>query len=60
MLAVAHNGIQAIELLNEDFPDVIIDTVIPHLDGISVLEKLSMDYGETRRVIILTALGGRL
>ncbi len=56
---VAHNGIQAIELLKEDTPDVIIlDLIMPHLDGIGVLEKLSIEYGEDRpRVIILTAFG---
>ncbi|MGB4504446.1 MAG: sporulation transcription factor Spo0A [Syntrophaceticus sp.] len=56
---VAHNGLQALELLTEEFPDVIIlDLIMPHLDGIGVLEKLSLDYGEDRpKVIILTAFG---
>ena len=33
-------------------------TGMPHLDGIGVLEKISMEYGEERpKVIILTAFG---
>ncbi|MDD2555373.1 MAG: sporulation transcription factor Spo0A [Syntrophaceticus sp.] len=56
---VAHHGLQALEMLTEELPDVIIlDLVMPHLDGIGVLEKLSMEYGENRpKVIILTAFG---
>ncbi len=56
---VAHNGLQALDLLHEKLPDVIIlDLIMPHLDGIGVLEKLSLDYGEDRpKVIILTAFG---
>lgn len=56
---VAHNGLQAMEQLAEDFPDVmILDLIMPHLDGIGVLERLSVNYeGEKPKVIILTAFG---
>lgn len=56
---VANNGLQALDMLTGELPDVIIlDLVMPHLDGIGVLEKLSMEYGENLpKVIILTAFG---
>jgi two-component system response regulator (stage 0 sporulation protein A) len=56
---VAYHGLQALEMLTEELPDVIIlDLIMPHLDGIGVLEKLSLEYGESRpKVIILTAFG---
>lgn len=56
---VAYHGLQALEMLAEELPDVIIlDLIMPHLDGIGVLEKLSLEYGESRpKVIILTAFG---
>lgn len=56
---VAYHGLQAVEMLAEELPDVIIlDLIMPHLDGIGVLEKLSLEYGESRpKVIILTAFG---
>jgi two-component system response regulator (stage 0 sporulation protein A) len=56
---VAHNGLQALEMLEQNKPDVmILDLVMPHLDGIGVLEKLAVEYeDESPKVIILTAFG---
>ena len=37
---VAYYGLQALEMLTEELPDVIIlDLIMPHLDGIGVLEN---------------------
>lgn len=56
--AVAHNGLQALEFLAQDMPDVmILDLIMPHLDGIGVLEKLALEYEVRPKVIILTAFG---
>lgn len=55
---IAHNGLQALELLNQEIPDVVIlDIIMPHLDGIGVLEKLCLDFEVRPKVIILTAFG---
>ena len=35
---VAHNGMDALGLINEQNPDVVVlDVIMPHLDGIGVL-----------------------
>ena len=55
---IANNGLQALELLAQEMPDVmIIDLIMPHLDGIGVLEQLNAEYEERPKVIILTAFG---
>jgi two-component system response regulator (stage 0 sporulation protein A) len=57
---VAHSGEEALEkLLGEgELPEILIlDLIMPRLDGIAVLEKLAL-LGESRpRVIVLSALG---
>jgi len=55
--AVAYNGIEALEAISNHQPDVVIlDIIMPHLDGIGVLEKLS-EFEERPKVILLTAFG---
>lgn len=55
---VAYNGLQALELLEEEFPDVIVlDVIMPHLDGLGVLEKISIQFEAKPKIIILTAFG---
>ncbi|MDN5346925.1 MAG: two-component system, response regulator, stage 0 sporulation protein [Clostridia bacterium] len=55
----AHNGHEALKLIQEQEPDIVIlDIIMPHLDGIGVLEKLQEINMETRpKIVILTALG---
>lgn len=55
----ANNGQQALELISETKPDVIIlDLVMPHIDGIGVLEKLQeMKLSERPKVIFMTSFG---
>ncbi len=55
----AYNGNQALEMIQEKEPDVIVlDIIMPHLDGIGVLENLNvMDLKKRPKVIILTTLG---
>lgn len=59
IIGVAKDGIEAIEILSQNTPDVmILDIIMPHLDGLGVLEKMhSLDIPETPKVIILSAVG---
>lgn len=57
LVGVAYHGNEALELIFQESPDVIVlDIIMPHLDGLGVLEKLQ---NEERRphVIILSAFG---
>lgn len=59
VVGTAYNGMEALELINLKFPDLLVlDIIMPHLDGIGVLEKLAnMDLENRPRVIMLTAFG---
>lgn len=59
MLGVAYNGVEALKMIQELNPDVVVlDIIMPHLDGIGVLEKLgNMNLTQRPKVIILTTLG---
>jgi len=59
LLGVAYNGVETLKMIQELNPDVVVlDIIMPHLDGIGVLEKLcSMTLTNRPKVIILTTLG---
>lgn len=59
IIGIAKDGIEAIEFLSKESPDVVIlDIIMPHLDGLGVLEKMnSMNMEKTPKVIILSAVG---
>lgn len=59
LVGVANNGVEALEIINNEQPDVVVlDIIMPHLDGIGVLEKLSQsDMPKRPKVIMLTAFG---
>lgn len=56
---IANDGMEALELIKEKKPDlVILDIIMPHLDGLGVLEKLNnMEIDKIPRVIVLSAVG---
>lgn len=56
---VAKDGREALELIQERKPDlVILDIIMPHLDGLGVLERLnSMNLDKIPRIIVLSAVG---
>ncbi|WP_227766037.1 sporulation transcription factor Spo0A [Zhaonella formicivorans] len=56
---IAYNGLEAVKLIQEINPDVVVlDIIMPHLDGIGVLEKLNnLCLPHRPKVIILTTLG---
>lgn len=67
LAGVAHTGAEAVELIGNVHPDVLIlDLIMPHVDGIGVLEHLTAQQGGQNghtghngrpRVIVLTAFG---
>lgn len=53
----AYNGKETLELIRENPPDILLlDIIMPHLDGLGVLEKLN-EMEEKPKVIMLTAFG---
>lgn len=59
LCGIAYNGVEALEMVEQLEPDILVlDIIMPHLDGIGVLEKLGgMSISQKPKVIILTALG---
>ncbi|MBO8127708.1 MAG: sporulation transcription factor Spo0A [Peptococcaceae bacterium] len=59
LVGTAYNGLEAVEIIEDKKPDVLVlDIIMPHLDGIGVLEKLSSGLLMHRpKVIMLTAFG---
>jgi len=59
IVGVAYNGLQAVELIQTQEPDLIIlDLVMPHLDGLGVLERINAQTTMKRpKTIMLTAFG---
>lgn len=57
VVGVAHNGQDCLKLLSEKKPDVLLlDIIMPHLDGLAVLEKMrELDIPKQLNVIMLTA-----
>ena len=56
---VCMNGMDALEVLEKDEVDVLIlDLIMPYMDGIGVLEKLNeLNLPQRPKIIILTAFG---
>lgn len=55
----ASNGVEALELIRQTQPDVLLsDIIMPQMDGYTMLEQLlRMDIARKPEVIVLTALG---
>ncbi len=56
---IAENGLEALKLIEEKKPDlVVLDIIMPILDGLGVLERLNkMDLDPMPRIIVLSAVG---
>lgn len=56
---IAKDGLEALKLIEEKQPDlVVLDIIMPHLDGLGVLERInSLGLEKTPRVIVLSAVG---
>lgn len=59
VVGIAKDGIEALKLIEEKKPDlVILDIIMPHLDGLGVLERLAnIDIDPIPNVIVLSAVG---
>lgn len=59
VLGVAYNGQECLNILKDNDPDVLVlDIIMPHLDGLAVLEKLrDIKKDKQPNVIMLTAFG---
>ncbi len=59
IVGIGKDGIEAYELILEHQPDVaIIDIIMPHLDGLGVLEKINtLEYEQRPICIMLSAVG---
>jgi two-component system, response regulator, stage 0 sporulation protein A len=57
VIGVAYNGHECLEIIEEKDPDVLVlDIIMPHLDGLAVLEKIR-ERNSSPSVIMLTAFG---
>jgi two-component system response regulator (stage 0 sporulation protein A) len=56
---IAQDGVEALKLIHDIKPDlVVLDIIMPNLDGLGVLEKLkTMDLDPLPHIIILSAVG---
>lgn len=59
VIGVAYDGKECMKMMKELEPDILLlDIIMPHLDGLGVLEKLRMENRSTfPNIIMLTAFG---
>jgi two-component system, response regulator, stage 0 sporulation protein A len=58
VIGVAHNGKDCLSILEDKNPDVLLlDIIMPHLDGLAVLEQIRRQDRVQPNVIMLTAFG---
>ena len=59
VVGIARDGLEACTLIAEKQPDIaIIDIIMPHLDGLGVLEKINVEsVGKKTLFIVLSAVG---
>ena len=59
ILGIAKDGIEALDLVKRTQPDLLVlDVIMPHLDGLGVIEKLNaMDIPKMPKIIVLSAVG---
>lgn len=59
IVGIAKDGLEAVKLVTNYQPDVLVlDIIMPHLDGLGVLEKInSMQNIPVPKVIVLSAVG---
>jgi len=57
VVGVAHDGLDALEKIEQLKPDVLIlDLIMPNLDGLGVIERLS-SKSERPKIVVLSAVG---
>jgi two-component system response regulator (stage 0 sporulation protein A) len=57
LTGIAHNGHETLQLIREQEPDIVVlDIIMPHLDGLGVLERLA-EWESRPKIVVLTTLG---
>ncbi|MDI6618132.1 MAG: sporulation transcription factor Spo0A [Clostridiales bacterium] len=59
VVGIAKDGLEALKLISDQNPDVLVlDIIMPHLDGLGVLERInSLDLNNVPKIIVLSAVG---
>lgn len=59
VVGLARDGLEAVDLILQNAPDIVIlDIIMPHLDGLGVLEKISSSNLDKKPLfIVLSAVG---
>ena len=59
VIGMAKNGLEAVKIIENTQPDIVLlDVIMPHLDGLGVLEKIeTMEIAKKPLVIMLSAVG---
>lgn len=59
VVGIANDGVEALELIESHKPDVLLlDIIMPHLDGLEVLERVNaFDGSYSPKIIVLSAVG---
>lgn len=59
VVGIAKDGLEALDKIKEENPDILIlDIIMPHLDGLGVLESLhKLNLNKIPNVVILSAVG---
>lgn len=59
VVGIAKDGLEAVDMIVDTYPDIIIlDIIMPHLDGLGVLERLNeMNLEKVPKIIVLSAVG---
>ncbi|MGO1713082.1 MAG: sporulation transcription factor Spo0A [Senegalia sp. (in: firmicutes)] len=59
VIGKANDGLEALDMISEKVPDVLVlDIIMPYLDGLGVLEKLNtINLEKYPKIIVLSAVG---
>ena len=59
IVGIAKDGVETLEIISKEKPDVLLlDIIMPHLDGLEVLERIQKsDDNYFPKIIILSAVG---
>lgn len=59
VIGMAKNGLEAVKMIENTQPDIVLlDVIMPHLDGLGVLEKIeNMEIAKKPLVVMLSAVG---
>ena len=57
VVGIAEDGVETMEMLSKTNPDVLLlDLIMPNVDGLEVLRRIKSQYGSDLSVIVISAL----